>query len=177
VARHVLALTHAVFCAEAATDPLASFVRGTLAARAAPAVPMIMQRHRLVAEAVRVLAQFRESYRRSWLSVEAAPQPPARPRAGDRVPDMTVTTAAGRRVRLHQLTARLGVHLLLPAPTPAWSAPRRGPLLHVHRLATTPGSDVIAIRPDGHVGFRGRPAGGLDSWLTRVGAGRSPSPS
>jgi 2-polyprenyl-6-methoxyphenol hydroxylase-like FAD-dependent oxidoreductase len=175
VARHVLALTHAVFWAEAATDPLASFVRGTLAVKAAPAVPMIMRRHRLVAEAVRLLAQFRESYRDSPLSVEVTPQPPRRPRAGDRMPDMTMTTAEGHRVRLHQLTGRPGVHVLLPGATVTRHV-LRGPLVHLHRLATTPGSDLFAIRPDGYVGLRGGCADGLYSWLSRVGAARYPDP-
>jgi hypothetical protein len=173
--RHVLALTHAVFWAEAATDPLASFVRGTLGAKAAPAVPMIMRRHRLVAEAVRLLAQFHESYRGSPLSVEVAPQPPRRPRAGDRMPDLAVTTVEGHRVRLHQLTARPGVHVLLPGTTVARQV-LRGPLVHLHRLAATPGSDLFAIRPDGYVGLRGRCADDLDSWLRRVGAARDPDP-
>jgi 2-polyprenyl-6-methoxyphenol hydroxylase-like FAD-dependent oxidoreductase len=60
VARHVLALTHAVFWAEASTDPLASFVRGTLALLAAPVVPVALRWRRAVAEVVRLLARFGE---------------------------------------------------------------------------------------------------------------------
>ena len=136
---------------------------------------MIMRRHRLVAEAVRLLAQFRESYRDSPLSVEVTPQPPRRPRAGDRMPDMTMTTAEGHRVRLHQLTGRPGVHVLLTGATVTRHV-LRGPLVHLHRLATTPGSDLFAIRPDGYVGLRGGCADGLYSWLSRVGAARYPDP-
>ncbi len=121
-----------------------------------------------------MLAQFRENYRGSPISVEAGPRSTARPRAGDRMPDGTVTTAEWRRVRLHLLTAQPGLHVLLPAATAMSHPPRSGPLLHVHRLAGTPGSDILAVRPDGYVGFRGPSTGGLDSWLTRVRVARSP---
>ncbi|MFR9802411.1 FAD-dependent monooxygenase [Pseudonocardia sp. RS010] len=182
VARHVLALTHAVFWAEAGTDPLASFVRGTLAPLGAPVVPVALRLRRPVAEVVRLLARFGEHYRSSPISVEARPRPPDGPHAGDRLPDATATTADGRRVRLHALLAHPGVHVLQP-DDPAIPAVRpTGPLVHVHRLAATPWTGgVLAVRPDGHIGFRGAPDGALRDWLARVGAtpaagGRPPEP-
>jgi hypothetical protein len=76
----------------------------------------------------------------------------------------------GRRVRLHELLARPGVHVLLDrdaAPLPAGAG---GPLLHVHRLAGSPGSGVVAVRPDGYIGYSsGRVGNGLRRWLERAG--------
>jgi len=169
VARHVLALTHTVFWAEAATGPLASFVRGTLAPLAAPGLPLMLRRPRLVAEVVRVLARFGENYRASPLSVDGAPPGVGGPRAGDRLPDATVSTAGGHRTQLHTLLARPGVHLLLGAGTPHAPAPSPGPLLHVHHLASSPRSGVLAVRPDGYIGYRGMPGDALRRWLAHVG--------
>ena len=112
VARQVLALTHALFWAEAATDPVARFARGALAPLAAPAVPFVLGRRRLVAEGVRLLSQLRVHYRNSSLSVEGQLPRQRRPRPGDRLPDGWVTVAGSRR-RLHELTAHPAVHVLL----------------------------------------------------------------
>jgi hypothetical protein len=35
---------------------------------------------------------------------------------------------------------------------------RIGPRVHVHRLTAPVGPGVVAVRPDGHVGFAGGPA-------------------
>jgi 2-polyprenyl-6-methoxyphenol hydroxylase-like FAD-dependent oxidoreductase len=169
VARQVLALSHAVFWAEAATDPLATFVRGTLAPMAAPGLPMVLRWRRPVAEVARLLARFGEHYRRSALSVDHAPPSAGGPRAGDRLPDAAVLTAGGRRMRLHELLARPGVHLLVSAGLPEAAAPAPGPLLHVHRLLGPSRSEAVAVRPDGHIGFRGPSNGALRAWLARAG--------
>ena len=174
IARHVLALTHAVFWAESATDPLATFLRGTLAPLAAPVIPLLLARRRLLTEAVRLLARLGEDYRSSPLSVQDTPSPVRNPRAGDRMPDETVMTADGHRTRLHQLLARPGVHVLLPATLPISGVPPHGPFVHLHRLANRSDTDVLAVRPDGHLGYRGRP-GGLPRWLAQIGA-TSPDP-
>lgn len=84
-----------------------------------------------------------------------------------------MTTIDGHPARLRELTAQPGVHLLLPGGTPLPVAFPAGPLVHVHRLATANGPELLAVRPDGYVGFRG--ASGLVSWLTGVGAVLSPS--
>jgi 2-polyprenyl-6-methoxyphenol hydroxylase-like FAD-dependent oxidoreductase len=169
VAQRVRALTDLVFWAEASTDPLASFVRGVLAPLGAPALPLVLGRRRLVAEGVRVLSGLHGGHRDSALSVEGSPVLPGSPRAGDRLPDATVT-CDGRRVRLHELTARPGVHLLLhrdahhPAPLPR--------SVHAHRLTDTPGTGIVAVRPDGYVGYRSAALddAGLGGWLGLVGA-------
>jgi 2-polyprenyl-6-methoxyphenol hydroxylase-like FAD-dependent oxidoreductase len=82
VARQVLGMTHLVFWGEAATGPVPALLRGQLAPLAAPAIPMLMRRRRLVAEGVRVLSQLRVSYRGSPLSVEGTPRRGRGPRAG-----------------------------------------------------------------------------------------------
>jgi 2-polyprenyl-6-methoxyphenol hydroxylase-like FAD-dependent oxidoreductase len=168
VGRAVLALTHAVFWAEAGTDPLASFVRGVVAPMSAPLVPFVLRRQRVVSEGVRVLSQLRWHYRRSPLSLDVAPRWTTGATAGDRLPD-GVVEVAGRAVRLHQLTASAGVQVLL-------SRDARDPdlrttdLLRVHRVTSWPGAGVLVVRPDGHVGYRSDRClpGELNRWLRLV---------
>jgi hypothetical protein len=49
-----------------------------------------------------------------------------------------------------------------------------GPYVHVHRLDSATGRDLVGVRPDGYVGFRGdsRDLDQLHTWLTRIGAMR-----
>jgi hypothetical protein len=82
VARQVLAMTHLAFWGEAATGRLPSLLRGRLAPLAAPLVPVVLGRRRLVAEGIRLLSQLRVSYRGSALSVEGTPRPGAGPAPG-----------------------------------------------------------------------------------------------
>jgi hypothetical protein len=51
-----------------------------------------------------------------------------------------------------------------------------GPYVFVHRLMSEPGAGLVAVRPDGYVGFRCgiASASQLSSWLAYVGASRSP---
>jgi 2-polyprenyl-6-methoxyphenol hydroxylase-like FAD-dependent oxidoreductase len=169
VARQVLAMSHLVFWAEAATGPVPSALRGSVAPLAAPLVPVLAGRRRLVAEVVRLVSQLRVSYRRSPLSVEGTPRRRGGPRAGDRLPDQLVSSA-GRSSRLHELLARPGVHILLDrhAALPGTVRPSR--FLGIHRLASVPGRGLIAVRPDGYIGFRCATAevGQLEAWLTRL---------
>jgi hypothetical protein len=167
VGRQVVALTRAVFWAEASTDPLASFLRGVLAPLGAPVVPHVLRVRLLTATALRVLSQFGVSYRDSPLSVEGSPPLPGRPRAGDRLPDAPAV-CDGRATRRHDLTARPGVHLLLQRDA---AAPDGCRYVSVHRLTDVPGTGVTAVRPDGYVGFRAGTVGdGLRRWLAAVGA-------
>jgi 2-polyprenyl-6-methoxyphenol hydroxylase-like FAD-dependent oxidoreductase len=169
VARAVLALTHTVFWAEAGTDPVASFVRGVIAPMSAPLLPFVLRRRRIVAEGVRVLSQLRWHYRRSALSVDAASRWATGARAGDRLPDEVVEVARRPAVRLQDLTACAGVHVLLhrDAPDPGM---RTTELLHVHRVTSWPGTGVLVVRPDGHVGYRSDRCvpGELRRWLQRI---------
>ena len=174
VAVQVLGMTHLVFWGEADTGPIPALLRGTLAPYAAPAIPVIMRRRRVIAEGIRVLSQLRVSYRGSPLSVEATPHARSGPRAGDRLPDATVT-CAGRSIRLHELLARPGVHVLLDRDADLPGTPRPGPLVHVHRITSNPGRGLITVRPDGHVGLRCQTADAsqLGAWLDLIKAPRA----
>lgn len=171
VARQVLGMTHLVFWAEASTGRLPQLLRGTLTPLAAPLVPALMGRRHLVAQGIRVLSQFQVSYCGSPLSVEGTPRRGSGPRAGDRLPDQTVSSA-GRRIQLHELLARPGVHVLLDRDADQPDALPPGPLVHVHRLNSTPGRGLIAVRPDGYIGFRCQTADAnqLAAWLNLIGA-------
>ncbi|MGV0741250.1 FAD-dependent oxidoreductase [Mycolicibacterium sp. XJ870] len=88
-----------------------------------------------------------------------------KPRPGDRIADMPCTRADGTRTRLH---SELGGKwaLLLPPGAPGVDATRRrlgefvGDLRH-------DGDQMMLIRPDAHLAWRGSPgeAGDLDRWL------------
>jgi hypothetical protein len=81
-------------------------------------------------------------------------------------------TYDGQRVRLHELTARPGLHVLLERDTEAVDARLLGPHVTVHRISSWPGHGLVAVRPDGHVGFRCGEShpGQLRAWLDLVGA-------
>ena len=166
VALQVLGMTHLAFWAEAALGPVPSALRGRLAPLAVPLVPAVIGRPRLAAAAFRVLSQLGVGYRRSPLSVEGTPRRPRGPRAGDRLPDQPVI-AAGRSVRLHELLARPGVHVLLDRDADPPAALTPGKFLSVHRLTSSPGCGLIVVRPDGYIGFRCRTAESdqLATWL------------
>ena len=72
VARQVLALTHLAFLGEASIGRLPSMLR-SLSPLAAPVVPVLMGRRRLVAAGYRWLSQLDVSYRSSSLSTEGKP--------------------------------------------------------------------------------------------------------
>ncbi len=171
-------MTHLVFWAEASTGPVASTFRGRLAPLAAPVVPALIGRRRLVAEGIRLVSQLRVSYRDSPLSVEGTPRRHGGPRPGDRLPDQLVTSA-GRSIWLHDLLARPGVHILLDRDADQFGAMPPRPLMNVHRLASVPGRGLIGVRPDGYVGFRCETteAGQLGAWLTRMGIRQPEAPT
>ena len=134
-------------------------------------MPWVLRRRGLVAEVVRVLSQLQADHRRSPLSEDGAPPRPGRVRAGDRLPDATVT-CDGRKTRLHEVIARPGVHVLLDQGAPPLPPGVTGHHLHVHRLTSSPGSGLVAVRPDGYIGLSiGRADGdALRRWLERTGA-------
>ena len=172
VARRLLALTHLVFWAEAATGMIPSALRGRLAPLAAPLVPVLAGSPRLVAGGIRLVSQLNISYRDSPVSVEGTAGRPGGPRAGDRLPDQLVS-CGGRSIRLHELLARPGVHILLDRDADGLGVPPAGWPVHVHRLASAPGRGLTAVRPDGYIGFRGQVAEAdqLAAWLALIGAG------
>jgi 2-polyprenyl-6-methoxyphenol hydroxylase-like FAD-dependent oxidoreductase len=174
-ARRVLALTHVIFFGEASPHPLARLLRSLLPA-AAPLMPVLLRQRRLTSAGIRLLAQPFVHYRNSAISLEGTPPASRWPRPGDRLPDAPVLLPDGHHARLHELTASPGVHILLERDA-VWGAGDADPAfsgrwVHVHRLASHPGRGVVAVRPDGHVGFRcGEPdVDQLRSWLLLVGA-------
>ncbi|MFE6650711.1 FAD-dependent monooxygenase [Streptomyces rochei] len=176
-ARRRLLLTHTSFWAEASTDRLGSWLRAVAAPWAAPVLPALLGRRRLVAEAVRLISQLRVHYRRSALSVEGTPPLRGAPRPGDRLPDAVVSTG-GSSEELHGLLARPGVHLLLQRDALPPADARAADRVTVLRLSNSPGRGLVAVRPDGHVGFRCGAAdpAGLAGWLSLIGAAPSPPP-
>jgi hypothetical protein len=164
-------MTDVLFWAEASTDPLASFARSVLAPVAAPALPFLLARRRLVARGVRVLSQLVTSYRRSPLSVEDTPIGRLGSRPGERMPDQTVSVQ-GRRLQMHELLATAGFHLLLAQRSPSPAVAADPSVLKVHRVESWTGAGVIIVRPDGYVGYRSALADGnrIREWLAMIAA-------
>jgi hypothetical protein len=171
VAHQLLAMTDLAFWAEAGMGPVPSALRGRLAPLAAPLVPALASQPRLVAAGIRLVSQLGVNYRGSPLSVEGTPRRRGGIRAGDRLPDRLVR-ADGREIRLHDLLARPGVHVLLDRDADRLESLALGRFVHVHRLTSVPGRGLVVVRPDGHVGFRSGTAEvrQLAAWLTRIGA-------
>jgi 2-polyprenyl-6-methoxyphenol hydroxylase-like FAD-dependent oxidoreductase len=172
--RAVLRLTHAVHLVAASAHPLAQLARMVLV----PTLPWLLGRRRIPTAALSTLTQFRLRYAHSPLSMEVqASLVPVRGglakrglRPGSRVAD-TLVRCGGRRVRLHELLARPGVHILLQAG--ARPVPERmlGPLVHAYRLDDRPGTGMLVVRPDGHVALRAPVLDEthLTAWLRLVG--------
>lgn len=171
-----LVLTHTAFWAEASTGRIPTWLRAVAAPHAAPAIPALLDRRRLVAEAIRLISQLRVNYRRSPLSVEGTPPLRGAPRPGDRLPDATVSVGGPPR-RLHGLLVRPGVHLLLQRDAEVQPETVTGPQVTVLRLTNSPGRGLMTVRPDGHVGFRcgSVDSAGLAGWLSLTGATGSPA--
>ena len=174
VARQLLALTNLGFWAEAGTGPVPSALRARLAPLAVPLVPALT-RGRPAATGIRLLSQLNVSYRGSPLSVEGTPPGRGGPRAGDRLPDRLVR-ADGQGVRLHELLARPGVHILLDRDADRLEDLASGRFVTVHRLTSAPGGGVTVVRPDGYIGFRAgtAEAGQVAAWLALAGAATGP---
>lgn len=152
-ARRVMAFTHAIFWAEASTDPVATFVRSRVVPLAGPILPLVLGRRRLVAAGVRWLSQLNVRYPGGAVCTEEGRPPRSGLRAGMRVPDQPVDIGS-RRHRLHAVLARPGVHVLLQQSAPAIDPTPPDGRLHVWRIRNWPGTGAIAVRPDGYVGCR-----------------------
>ena len=177
VAQHVLAATRALYWAEAGTDPVARFARSVLAPWGAPAIVLTLQQRWLLSAAVRTVSQLRTHYRHSPLSVDGTPRAHGRPRPGDRLPDRDITLL-GRHLRLHELTATPGIHVLLQRHADPRSNGDHSAPSYTHRIPDWPGHGVLLIRPDGYVGFRCAVTEEtqITNWLTALTApNRGPS--
>jgi 2-polyprenyl-6-methoxyphenol hydroxylase-like FAD-dependent oxidoreductase len=169
IARTVRALTNVVFWAESGRDPVSSFARAVIAPLGAPIVPTVLGRRRFIAEGVRLMSQLRINYRSSPLSMETTPRAPGRLRAGDRLPDDTVTAEEGP-TQLHELIAQPAITVLLCRDSQELGE-CRNPRVRVHRLTTWPGAGMMTVRPDGYIGLRAATAEHQDlaKWLALVG--------
>ncbi len=156
-AREVLALTHLLFFGEASPHPVARLARSRILPHTAAILPALLRQKRIPASAVRLLAQPFVRYRRSPISRDGTPSAPRWPHPGDRLPDQPVI-ADGHATRLHELTAEPGVHILLERDAaldvPVSQLSGLDGAVHSHRLSSHPGRAVVAVRPDGYVGFR-----------------------
>jgi 2-polyprenyl-6-methoxyphenol hydroxylase-like FAD-dependent oxidoreductase len=174
VDRAAIALTHAAFWAESSTSTFPTLLRDPIAPLAALALPALLSRRRLVAEVIRRVSQLTVAYQHSPVSLEVAPRLRRGPRPGSRLGDATVM-AHGQWTRLHTLLAQPGVQVLLhrdarPDDDLCW-----GPRVTVHRLTSESGFGVVAVRPDGYVGFTAGVADArtLGGWLASIGAAAS----
>ena len=164
-AKQVRALTDALFWAESALDPMASFLRGSVGVVAAPLLPWLLDRRRVLAAGYRVVSRLDADYGRGHTAL-----PSRHLEVGSRLPD-AVVACPGRPRRLHELIARPGFHVLARPDIPLGELGAHR-LVHVHRLSGDPGDGLLAVRPDGHVGFRGSAGDvkGLCDWLRWAGA-------
>ena len=167
-------MTHVLFWAESGTGLVASTGRALVAALGAAAIPLALRQRRLLGWGFRRLGQLHVRYRRSSLSMRSAPGRQRGPRPGERLPDGTVG-CDGRRVRLHELTVKPGVHLLLASDAPQVGAEALGEYVHLHRLSSWRGRGILAVRPDGYVGFRSTTVDQetICRWLTLLALGSS----
>ncbi|MGH3796940.1 MAG: hypothetical protein ACRDSP_18870 [Pseudonocardiaceae bacterium] len=118
-------------------------------------------------------SQLKIGYRRGPLAERLRNPLRTGPRPGDRIADLTCRRADGRRTRLH---AELGSRWVLLQPVasgPAddYAAVARGHLgdAAVTVLSTSAAKDIMVVRPDAHLGWRGPAAPDvLDQWLTGI---------
>jgi 2-polyprenyl-6-methoxyphenol hydroxylase-like FAD-dependent oxidoreductase len=171
VARTSIAMTNLIFWAESGLDPLAALARTALVPLAAPLLPTVLGWQHLTAQGFRTLAQLDIGYPRSSLSIDDGPTPSVHTRAGQRLPDMSVTVGTGPK-RLHELLAQPGLHLLLLRDASGLDHLGEHARVHVHRLLDRPGRGLIGVRPDGYVGLRTSNAESpqVARWLRLTGA-------
>jgi hypothetical protein len=165
VGRSVVRSTDRAFTVATSTNPLARLMRASVVPRLAP---LAMRLPRARAYGFRAVAELDVDYRNSPAVTDVGPGLRGGPRAGDRLPDGTVTVN-GHDMRLHDLLRNPGFHLLLYGRQAEWRSPAArdiastyAGLLTVHQVTPTallspgqPGGIVhYLIRPDGHIAYR-----------------------
>jgi len=157
LATEVLRGTSAVTRINIASNPIGRFLRD----RVAP--------HVFGLKAVQRWTTYTAS--QLWVSYRKGPLGSGgrKPRAGDRIPDLPCMRSDGTRSRLYR---ELGGHwaLLLPAEAPADGTldalrQRLGDFLQVLHFR---GEQMMMVRPDAHLAWRGEPSDvtGLTRWVT-----------
>lgn len=157
----------------AGTGPLASFLRGTMVPPAAPALALVLRCPWPAGRVARLLSQLDCRYPSGPMAVDHRPPWPLAPGPGERLPDGAVP-GDGPSSSLHALLAHPGVHVLLGRDASASAIRLRPRAGHLHRLHA-PGSGVLAVRPDGYVGYRGETVDDrLLAWLATAGVAAGP---
>ncbi len=118
-------------------------------------------------QATRTASQLGVTYRKGPLG-DGRRLPRRGPRAGDPVPDGPYRLADGAPARLHA-TLGAGWALIAPPGGPADRLAATARDLLGDRVVLLHGTGspyATLVRPDGHLGWRGRDAAGLRQWLT-----------
>lgn len=109
-----------------------------------------------------------------WVSYRRGPLGRAsrfgrRPRRGDRVPDMECSRMDGTRTRLHAEVGRSWALLIPESGTDHWistAANWLGDMVAPLRVADDRADEVLLVRPDAHLAWRGRgDSSGLVRWF------------
>lgn len=166
LAADVLRNTSAVTKLNIASSPVGGFLRDQVVARVFNLG--VAQRW-----ATYQTSQLWVTYRRGPLAERSFAA--RKPRQGDRVADLPCVGSDGRPTRLNaQLRGRWA--LLSPDPHTALADTVRqhlGDRFTVLHRVDGDQSDALLVRPDGHLGWRGRRVSRLDAWLRQaLGAGR-----
>lgn len=180
VGKAVLRMSDRAFRVATSESPLVRFAR----TRVVPVVaPLALKLKAGRAAAFRAISELGIGYRRSPLSINGAGSLRRGPRAGDRLPDGTVSVS-GKRSTLHAVVSQPVWHLLLCGPSTGWSLETVAEIekdwpelvqvqylirgssqaelsdpdgMVLRRLGLDPGGSQAAIylvRPDGHIGYR-----------------------
>jgi hypothetical protein len=182
-----------VFTRSMSSSAAAAWVRRVVVARL---LPRVMRAERIRAVAFRFVSELGIQYRASIAVIEGTPRLGNGPRAGNRLPDATVTLD-GQSTTLQRELGGPHFHLLLCGSTDGWQsraaeltdiAERHGDVLRVHRLTRSAAPGVMTdesgdalsrlgareaaqylIRPDGYVAYRcaGTTLGGAETYLAR----------
>jgi 2-polyprenyl-6-methoxyphenol hydroxylase-like FAD-dependent oxidoreductase len=157
-------------------NALARWLRRTIPGRV---VPLVLSSRRLRTAAFRFVSELDIRYRRSPAVLESTPKLTAGPRAGDRMPDASVTVS-GRTTFLHDEAVGAGFHLLLCGAPEGWNLARlRAAMLlddglvtvryltthaianhlvdsdgRVMRVLGVKDAAQYLVRPDGYIAFR-----------------------
>ncbi|HEV8365975.1 MAG TPA: FAD-dependent monooxygenase [Gemmatimonadaceae bacterium] len=170
-------------------NALARWLRRTIPGRV---VPLVLSSRRLRTAAFRFVSELDIRYRRSPAVLEATPKLRAGPRAGDRLPDASLTVGE-RKTTLHDEVVGARFHLLLCGAPDRWHlAPLRAAMLlddglvavryltthasanhlvdsdgRVMRLLGVKDAAQYLVRPDGYIAFRcaGRDLKGVTHYL------------